>query len=292
MTHALLGWATALYLAAAPAVQLNVQIDSARFAVLHEYEDGWALAPKGMKLLILRYTVSNRANYPVEYSRESVSLAVTESSGLLTSSLSPAGLAENHFLDLRPGQSASDTIWIEVPAAMRDPRVRLRAGQSDTTTAIGKLIRPERGSYFAPDGYTVMDELPGKIGQPTAFGTWTLRVNAVENDVPSKSHLIVKATKHRLMSFSLEFANAIRTDQIFDASALNAILVGADGKTINWNRFLLNAEGTDTITSTIRRGKRANARIYFSLPPGFEAASLRMEDPSSGRTVIYRLAAS
>lgn len=260
--------------------------------MVHEYEDGWALAPKGMKLLILRYTVTNRADYSVEYSRESVSVAVSEPSGLLTSSLSPAGLADAHFLDLRPGQSASDTIWIEVPAALRDPKVRLRAGQTDTTTTIGKMIRPEKGNYFAPDGYTVMDEFIGSVGQSAPFGTWSLRLNAIENDASSKSHLIVKAAKHRLISIGVEMTNVIRADQVFDASALNAMLVGRDGKTINWNRFLLNPSGTDTITATIRRGKRGTGRIYFSIPPGFDATTLRVEDPSSGRTVIYRLGAT
>lgn len=57
------------------ALGFEVKVSEAAFTVRYQYSQGWALAPKGAKLLILKYTVKNTSPTPLEYSRESVSIA-------------------------------------------------------------------------------------------------------------------------------------------------------------------------------------------------------------------------
>jgi hypothetical protein len=271
------------------ALGFELKVNAAAFTVRHQYGNGWALAPKGAKLLILKYTVKNTSPTPLEYSRESVSIAVRRGNGERQISISaPARLMDTAELELAPGKTLEDMTWLEVPNDDENPNVVVRMNGSERPLPIPVKIENQLGVFGKPGTLVAVDEVETTKAENLRVGAWNFGIGKVSYSDRTPSYRVQAPPLHAYGSVAVKFENPLRSSQALSSYALNWEGICSDGKVAKWSRTLLNAKG-EPLETEVPAGRASSAQLVFFVPAKEKIQAIRAIDPSSGRSIVFRL---
>jgi hypothetical protein len=267
----------------------EVKVSEASFTVRHQYGQGWALAPKGAKLLVLKYTVKNTSPTPLEYSRESVSIAIRRGNGDRQISISaPARLVDSAVMELGPGKSVEDTTWLEVPNGEESPKVVVRMNGSERTLPIPVKIENQLGVFGKPGTLVALDEVETTKTENLRVGAWNFGLGKVNYSERAPSFRVQAPPLHGYANVPVKFENPLRSSQALSNYALNWEGICTGGKVAKWSRTLLNAKG-EPFEAEVPAGRASSAQLVFFVPTKERILAIRAIDPSSGRSIVFRL---
>jgi hypothetical protein len=271
------------------ALGFEVKVSEAAFTVRHQYGQGWALAPKGAKLLILKYAVKNTSPTPLEYSRESVSIAVRRGNGERQISISaPARLLGTPVMELAPGKTLEDMTWLEVPNDDEKPTVVVRMNGVERSLPIPAKIDNQLGVFGKPGTLVALDEVETTKIENLRVGAWNFGLGKVSYSDRAPSFRVQAPPLHGYAVVPVKFENPLRSSQALSSYALNWEGICAGGKVAKWSRSLLNAKG-EPFEAEVPPGRASSGQLVFFVPAKERIVGIRATDPSSGRSIVFRM---
>lgn len=270
---------------------LRVTFSDAQFSTRLVGDSGWALPPRGRKLLQVRFVVSNPANYPVEYTSETVRVFVVKPANgeiRVDGGASPLQVGGYKSQTISPGGSIKAEAVLEVPNADVAPRIRFHIDERQTEISLAGKVKPARGPLATAGGMVTVDDLDGKVGDRLPLGPWDVTVTKPVYAKTSPTPALTIEKGQTMLLLSLTAQNALKEGQTFDSASINPELVLEDGTTVAWPRIMLQADRPDFMTATVRGGGKATGRLAWTIPAGAKPKSVKLTDPTTERTVLIK----
>lgn len=264
--------------------ELRVTVDEATFAIRHLQKDRWAVATRGNKLLVLKYTVRNPGNYPLEYSQETVALSLIRDGKRTSLSMSsPNALSTLPFMQIPARGSVQDSVTIEVPNDETASEVELRIGNTRNKLDLRNRVRTDFGPFLSVDG-KAKDDVFGAYNERMPLGTWDVAIQSIQPATGRIHFNVVPSAEQSVFVVTLQATNVVNETQVLDASAFTAELTTEDGDKVRWGRMVLHAKDAEYLEQPVKPNGRTTGRYVFYVPKGERVAKVTFIDPSSGRT--------
>lgn len=269
--------------------ELDIRITSSQFAVRRILKDGWAMAPKGEKFLVVNYTVRNSGGEPVQYGRDSVTFSVSNANQSVVVGESAARFLDNYADDLLPGKALADSVVLEVPNDLTSPKLSMLVNGRRSTVDLTPFLQKAEGPYLQDDGKKAFDTISGVRKQLLPVGGWDVSVEETAVTTQSPNLYMAVALGEQFFIATVKFRNALNEEQTIDSGVLSAAVIDDKGKEHSWNQYVLAERGGDIVSIPMRSKAKATIRMPFVLPKGVVPKRLRLTDPTSGRTSIVTL---
>ena len=271
------------------AKELDIRVTSSQFAVRRILKDGWAMAPKGEKFLVVNYTVRNSGAGPEQYGRDSVTFSVTDAGQSTVVGESAARFLDNFSDDLLPGKFLADTVVLEVPNDLDSPKLSMLINGKRSTVDLMPFLQKAQGPYLRDNGKQAFDTISGTRKQVLPVGGWDVSLEETTITKQSPNLYMAAALDEQFLLASVKFRNVLNEEQTIDSGVVSAAIIDDKGKEHIWNQYVL-ADREGEIVSVPLRGKGvATVRLPFLLPKNAIPKKLRLTDPTSGRTCIVTL---
>jgi hypothetical protein len=273
------------------------RLDSAAFAL--EYRNGRDLlcAPRGKKLLMLKYTLSNPGRMSLSLPPELVGFGLEEpGKGFPTLSEGRSLGFSKAPASMAAGKSVSDTGYLEIPNEVTDPVVLVQVGGEELLRFnLAGRVQPMAGPFAAEKGLRSLDEISAKPGETVAIGGIEMTVREIATpprvNVTSPTGLPVRdlSSSHleRLICVKVAVKNRLPYEVNLD-SILDARLIGRDGSSNSVPSEVLI--GNCRADGALRPGRPAEISLLFVVPKSFEPSCVTvLNGLSGGRGIQIRL---
>jgi hypothetical protein len=270
---------------------LRVTFSEAQFSTRLVSDSGWALPPRGRKLLQVRFVVSNPASYPVEYTSETVRVFVVKPANgevRVDGGASPLQVGGYKSQTIAPGGNIKAEAVLEVPNADVAPKIRFHIDERQTEISLAGKVKPARGPLATTGGMVTVDDLEGKVGDRLPLGPWDVSVAKPVYTTASPTPALTVEKGQSMLLISLTAQNALKEGQTFDAASVNPELALEDGTTVVWPRIMLQPDRPDFAAATVRGGGKATGRLAWTIPAASKPKTLKLIDPTTERTVLIR----
>jgi hypothetical protein len=254
-------------------------------------DSGWALPPRGRKLLQVRFVVSNPANYPVEYTSETVRVFVVKPANgeiSVDGGASPLQVGGYKSQTISPGGSVKGEAVLEVPNADVAPKIRFHVDERQTEVSLAGKVKPAKGPLTTAGGMVTVDDLEGKPGDRLPLGPWDISVGKPVYVKQSPTPALTVESGQTMLLIPVVAQNALKEGQTLDAASVNPELTLEDGSTVAWPRIMLQADRPEFMTAVVRGGGKATARLTWTIPAGAKPKTLKLIDPTTERTLLYK----
>jgi hypothetical protein len=235
--------------------------------------------------------VSNPANYPVEYTSETVRVFVVKPANKEISvdgGASPLQVGGYKSQTISPGGSLKAEAVMEVPNADVAPRIRFHVDERQTEISLAGKVKPARGPLATAGGMVTLDDLEGKVGDRLPLGPWDVSVAKPVYVKTSPTLALTIERGQNMLLLPLTVQNALREGQTFDAASVNPELTLEDGTTVAWPRIMLQADRPEFVAAIVRGGGKSTGRLAWTIPAGAKPKSVKLTDPTTERTVLIK----
>ncbi|RYG46282.1 hypothetical protein EON79_10565 [bacterium] len=282
ITFALL-MASAMHAPAGLAPEFDIKIEETKYASRHVFPGGYALAPRDYRLLVVRYRVYNGASYALNYNRSAVAFAVLNGKDRITTGTAPLRMADHDFDEVKPGQARQDEVWLEVPCDAAEPKLAIRAGGAEKLFSLA-ATKLDTGPWAdAPTTLAV------KTGQSVPLGPWDVAVTRVSRPATSPTSRAIIDDGERPLVAEIDFRSAIGEKTYVNAESLIAQLVDRDGKTLRGHGAFFDPKTDERLEKTLGAKARLTTPVAFEVPDDFQPATLRLTEPSTGRSITVAI---
>ncbi|MGV3614944.1 MAG: hypothetical protein ACO1SV_06375 [Fimbriimonas sp.] len=270
------------------AAKYGFRLDEARYALRYADRETHTVARRGKKLLVLRYTVTNRQPYAVPYSAGTVNIrTVSPGGGSTRATLAASAVATPR--ELKANASVSETVWIEVPSGEDTPRLEANVGGSAPLRFdVASFAKPLKDAFVAADG-TIRDELEVSSGTKAPLSAFDVTVNGTSwsnlstiDFMPSSGQRVLVATV------------TLDNQAPYPAAITRAILVPdlrtEGGETVKPEYTVLQGAVNETARDQVAPGKSVRVRYALRIDGDVKPVALRLTDGlNSGRSLLVRL---
>ena len=268
---------------------LDIKVNGAIFATRYQYEHGWEIAGKGQKLLVLKYTLANRADTAREYSRTAVNFGIVLPNGEKKRVLTiPEKLLSSPKVQIAPGQTVSDITCLEVPADLETPNLYLYINRGEKRLSLDVKIENQLGIFGRPSSNVALDEAETQLKDTLRLGVWNVQLSKPSYSKEPPSFRVQAPADFGYAIVPVRFENPLGDSQGLTAYAMRWDATTTDGRPVKWSRMLLTDDG-DSLDQEVKSHRSASGRLIFYVPSGAKLASVRATDPSSGRAITVKI---
>ena len=267
-------------------------LTGASFATRVDHTDT-AIADKGKKFLVLRYTLQNPGTQELGLDWAQVRFTVVgadnanhENAELV---LNPETMSPLN-LQLKPAQKVPCVTFVEVPAT--DPVPKLIV-QNESAPVVrydlkGK-IKKFTGLFAAPDGVTALDAGVAKLAQKVDLGYFDFVVEKVEESAAALGEVAPEDGK-KLVVVQVAFTNPGKMARSLDWSVYALSMKDANNEPVDFLQTLLRAVGNTVLTAEVNPGETVRGRLIFSAAKEARPDSLAFAY-GEGRSAVVSLKA-
>lgn len=268
--------------------KLAFRVDEARYTLRFSSKEDHLVARRGMKLLILRYTLTNRESYAIGYSPATVNLRVVGTDGRSTTP-TRLGPGQEHPSEVKEKGSVTETVWTEIPTSEPTPRLEaMIAGSAPLKFDLNGFAKPVKDTFVGKDG-GILDELKVAIGKRTALSGFDVTVNRIEWSKRSILSLSL-APGQRMLIATLTLDNQAPYPAMAGRGVLIPEIRGADGKKVLPTFSVLAATSDDNLEKEVPARKSIIVRYAIKVEEGMKPDDLLFTDGvNSGRTLAVDL---
>jgi len=265
---------------------LNVAILESGLTVRYDYRDGFALAPAGKKLLYVRYRVSNRAGYAVQYTRTDSGILLRDPSGKF---VRHSGSANRLLQPMIPARGTiEDTVWFYVPKAEKVTEVHIRRGTETTAVPIARSLKVSPSTFMDKDG-TAHDEVEVTFGENVELGPWSVMLESPEPALNGLSKILSPSTEESAICLPLTVKVLVDSTVHLGRGTILVEALDEDGDVASSRQALFNDGGNAPLEADLRKGKSIRGNLLVLARKEMKVAFFRITDPSSGRSIRYRV---
>jgi hypothetical protein len=260
------------------------RLDDAYFTTRYVSGSETAVASRGEKLMVLRYTVLNQDNHKVEYGPNTVQFAAKGKDRAYTISSAPMDLIGRDNDEIAPGASKTDIVWFEVPSSEQEMRLNVRVGSSaELGYDLRSQVRPPTGPYVDDKSKVVLDEIEVRPNQLAPIGLYDA---AVESITPQRGQILdgfLPGSGDVFYLVQVRYTNQTHQPLSLETYSITPELLDKDGKQIEWTRAMVGAKSSQHYASVLAPGKSDVVRYVFRPKAGQVADFVRLYDTTSGR---------
>lgn len=264
------------------------RLDEAQYTLRFSSKDSHSVARRGMKLLVMKYTLTNKEAHSVAYSPGLVSLRVVSAGGRSAAPTFLPSSSSDHP-DIKAGGTASETVLIEVPAAEPTPRLEANVGGSATLRFdLNSFVKPMKDAFVAPDG-TIRDEIGVKLGTRVPLSGFDVTVDRIEWNTQSTIDFTL-APGQRALIATVTLNNQAPYPSPVDRGVLVPEIRLADGKKIRPTFTVLQATSNQRPTDAVGPQKGMKVRYAVRIDAEMKPDALFLTDGvNTGRSLIVEL---
>jgi hypothetical protein len=268
----------------------SFRLDDARCTLRYADRQNQAIARRGRKLLVLRYTVTNRESHTVSYTPDLVHFDVLTAGGGTSKVTVPPSITRDMKRELGGGASATETVWMEVPSEERAPKLQARvAGSAPLRFELESFLKPMKEPFVAADGFTVQDELAVRTGQRVPISSFDVTVGQLSWE-SVKAPTLVPASGDRVLVATLTIDNRSPYPVRISQGVLVPELQMAGGDVVRPEYALLERTEDELAKTIVEPGKTTVVRCAMMVKADEKPAAVRLSDMiAAGRTVIVSL---
>jgi hypothetical protein len=264
------------------------RLDEAHYTLRLSTRDSHTVARRGMKLLVLKYSLTNKEPHSVAYAPNLVNLRVVTADGRSSPSTNLSDPSSDPH-DLKSGGSATEMAVIELPAA--EPSPRLEANVSGSATLrfdLNSFAKPLKDPFVAPDG-AIRDELDVSLGKRTPLSGFDVTVNRIEWSNRSTPDLTLGPGQRALIA-TVTLNNQTPYSSPIDRGVLVPEIRLSDDKKVHPAFVLLQANTDERPTEAIGPHKGITIRYAIRVDEGVKADELLFTDGvNAGRSLVVDL---
>jgi hypothetical protein len=281
------------YTVQASTVQYRFRLDSATFAVEYGEKDHPLFAPRGSKLLVLKYTLSNPGGWDLSVPPGLVRFGIFKKGERFQDLNGSRALTfSSNVASLPKGRARTETAYLEVPSSVEAPILLAQVGGSDflpfdLSGKVGRLTGP----FAAGDGLQAVDDATVSLGQKISTGSLELSVDKVSTQSAGIPVISIEgypltpiepAYEERLLVVSVSVKNRLKyplqmqsvvSAQVKDVSGVTGPIPAAT---------LIGATNT-AVNGLLKPGDVTGLRLVFKLPASFVPDNLTLFDEVGGR---------
>lgn len=264
------------------------RLDEAHYTLRYSTKDSHTVARRGMKLLILKYTLTNKESHAVAYSPSLVSLRVV-SAGERSASPTYLPSSSSEPRDIKPNGSASETVLIEMPTTEPTPRLEANVGGSATLRFdLNSFVKPPKDPFVAPDG-AIRDELQVGLGVRLPLSGFDVTVNRIEWSNRSTIDFTLGPGQRALIA-TVTLNNQAPYPSPVDRGVLVPEIRLADGKKVRPTFAVMQATSDERPSLAVGPQKGMTVRYAIRVEEGVKPEELFLTDGANGgRSLVVDL---
>jgi hypothetical protein len=269
-------------------VPLNFTLRKVEYSAGRSNIGDYIAYPKGdEKLLIVRYTVQNPQNKPLNYSANYLTFRAVDASGVTrnhSGHIAREVTGEALRLTLNPGQKVDGYTAIKVAAFGEVPKLivahyyetKAPIVRYDLRGKVAKLAAPVADPADAK-GATARKMVPASAGTfypITEFFDARLD-SATYSTEPNMGHKAGAGKRFVNTVFTIRNKGPRATR--YSAADFRADLKDADGEKVNYNSEMLKPSRDERASGELLPGEEARVRFFFELPQNVDARTVLLQ---------------
>jgi len=263
------------------------RLDDAYFTTRYIAPNETAVASRGNKLMVLRYSVLNQDNHSVEFGPTTVQFAAKGKERAYTVCCAPMELVGQDNGELPPGSSKAGIVWFEVPSAEADMRLNVRVGSSpELGFDLRSQVRAAKGAFVDDKTGGILDELEVGTKQAAPVGLFDATVESVSvrNGQILDGFLPGSGDPYCLVQVKL--VNQTRQPLSLETFSVTPELYDQQGKLIEWTRTMISPKSPKDYSTVLNSGQSDVVQYVFRPKSGQVARCVKLFDTTSGRRSI------
>lgn len=264
--------------------KFGFRVDDAQYTLRYSSKQEHLVARRGMKLLILKYTLTNKESYSISYSPGTVNLRVISSGGR-SSTPTRLGTASD-APEIKGNGSVSETVWAEVPTTEPAPRLEASvSGSSLLKFDLKSFAKPAKGSFVGADG-SIADQLKVPLGKRISLGGFDVSVDRLEWTTKSNPFLSLSSGQRALIA-TVTLENQAPYPAVVGRGVLIPEILTAEGTKVAPSFTVLRSTEDTVAEQEVGPKKSIVVRYAIKIDSGVNPDDLLVTDGvNSGRTLI------
>jgi len=264
------------------------RIDEAFYSVRYVTPDTTAIAVKGSKLMVVKYTVLNQDNHPVEFSPSTVAFSAKGSDRQYSVSSAPLHMLGKDTDEIHPGRSRTETIWFEVPANEKEIRLNVRVGSSpELGYDLRNQVKLAHGHYVDAKTKEVVDEVDAKLKDVVPVGAFDASVLGIETATGQILDGFMPGNGERFYIVTVKLTNATKNSLSLETFSLWPELYDRDGGIIEWSRVMMGSKSNGRYSAVLDGAKSEVVRYLFKPKANQIANDVKLIDSTASRRALH-----
>ncbi|AIE88180.1 hypothetical protein [Fimbriimonas ginsengisoli] len=247
--------------------------------------DSSVISQRGGKLLVIHYSIKNKAKYPLPYGPGSITLSINSAGYSQRSSGMAAMWLGRDETQLGPGKSVKASTTIEIPNEIKDPSVtvHLSSGEEFKIDLKGKIKHTD--GFFMKDGVT-LDEKPLKFNQRAEFGVLDLKVTKYEDVGRQLGTLVFAQVGEHLAVVKVELTNVTSEPLILGEGTVYPELLGLEKNQWSYAEHLVAESALESGMIKIKPHGTFKGLIVMRVVDGVKPTGIRITDSATSRRSV------
>ena len=263
------------------------RLDDAYFTTRYISPNETAVAARGNKLMVLRYSVLNQDNHPVEFGPTTVQFAAKGKDRGYTVSSAPMELIGRDNRELSPGASKAGIVWFEVPSNEADMRLNVRVGSSpELGFDLRSQVRPATGPFVDEKTGGILDELEVIAKHAAPVGLFDATVESVAMRTGQILDGFLPGIGDPYYIVQVKLVNQTRQPLSLETFSITPELYDQQGNLIEWTRAMVSLKSPKFYSTVLNSGQSDVVQYVFHPKSGQVAKCVKLFDTTSGRRSI------